>query len=91
MAQNPVRLNRKGVGKILKGDGLDLSVVNECAEKIAGGVRAELGDDVEVLVEKYTTDRGAASVTIKDSKAMQLQARTGILTRHAAAAGLEVN
>jgi hypothetical protein len=41
-------------------------------------------------VHGYTTDRGAASITVEDVRAMAWQARDGILTRAAGAVGLEV-
>jgi len=41
-------------------------------------------------VEAYTTDRGAASVMVKDGRARELQVREGLLTKAAAKVGLEV-
>ncbi|MBP5922180.1 MULTISPECIES: hypothetical protein [Streptomyces] len=83
------RLDYAGVREILKGPEIR-GVVDGLAEEIAGNVRAGLGPDVVVSVRGYTSDRGAAAITIQDVRAMAWQARDGILTRAAAAAGLEV-
>lgn len=61
-------------------------VVNAAAQNVARNVSA----DADVVVDYYTTDRAAASVTIRDPRAMLWQARDGVLTRAASAAGLEV-
>lgn len=59
------------------------------AHRIAAQVRAQ-HPDVEVVVDIYTTDRKAASVTIRDLRGRILQARHGVLTRAASSVGLEV-
>ncbi|UVT24972.1 hypothetical protein NXT08_22485 [Rhodococcus pyridinivorans] len=87
--QNTFRLDRAGVGEILKSDPVR-AMCNGVAEQVAGIVRAEVGDDVEVLVRPYTLDRAAASVVIADPEGALMQARDGNLTRAAAAVGLEV-
>ncbi|MDL9938685.1 hypothetical protein QSJ18_18215 [Gordonia sp. ABSL1-1] len=81
------RLDRKGVSFILKNRCAD--AINALAESIAEQVR-DAHDDVEVEVDEYTTDRGAAAVTIADPRGRQLQASDGALTRAAARFGLEV-
>ena len=81
-----VRLDRKGIREVLLTGFVD--EINELAEDIAANVR--LAHDVDVEVDAYTTDRGAAAVTIADARGMFLQASDGALTRAAAAAGLEV-
>ena len=83
------RLNRRGVGQILKEQ--CGPAISEVAEQVASHVRAAIDDDsIEVVVDTYTTDRGAAAVTIADNRGMEFQASDGALTRAAAAVGLEV-
>ena len=72
-------LYRKGVGEILKTEFVD--EINHLADEIGDKI-----DDDEVEVRYYTTDRGAASVTVP----AEIQATEGALTRAAAAVGLEV-
>lgn len=74
----PFRLDRKGAREILQAEFTD--EINRLAHSIGD----QCGDDVEV--RSYTTDRGAASVTVP----ALLQARDGVLTRAASAVGLEV-
>ncbi|MGI5493822.1 hypothetical protein [Microtetraspora malaysiensis] len=66
------------------------TVIEGLAEQIASTVRASVPAGAEVVVESYITDRGAAAVVVKDRAAMGWQARDGVLTRAAGAAGLEV-
>ena len=61
-------------------------IVNDAAARVAANVHV----DAEVVVDHYTTDRAAAAVTIRDLRGMLWQARDGVLTRAASAAGLEV-
>ena len=83
------RLNRRGVGEVLKQQ--CGPAINEVAEQVAAQVRASIDDDsIEVVVDTYTTDRGAAAVPIADTRGMEFQASDGALTRAAAAVGLEV-
>ncbi|MCY4726700.1 hypothetical protein NYO98_10460 [Nocardioides sp. STR2] len=87
-----VKLNRAGVGNILK-TGAVPEMVNRTASTIAAGARSRLPDDGmggEVVVERYTTDRGAAAVIVKHPRAVGLQAKYGILTSAAASAGVTV-
>lgn len=82
-----VKLDRQGIAQLLKSPAF-AAVVKHHAEAIAGDVRAHT--DAEVVVDEYTTDRAAASVTIRDVRGKLLEVRDGILTRAAAANGLEV-
>lgn len=72
-------------------------------DAIAGQVAAEIRSSIpadgegDVVAEPYdfrprgrTSDRAAASVAVRRPDARLLQARTGLLTRAAASAGLEV-
>lgn len=83
------RLDTAGVREILKGPEVR-RVVDDLAGEIAAHVRASVPDGTPVTVRGYTTDRGAATVTVQDVRAMAWQARDGILTRAAGAAGVEV-
>lgn len=78
MAKSGFRLNRKGGAEVLK----DLAAphINALARQVASAA----GGDAEV--EVYTTDRAAASVSVPAEQ----QAKDGVLTRAASAAGLEV-
>ncbi|WP_280185829.1 MULTISPECIES: hypothetical protein [Nocardia] len=80
MAQPRVRLNHQAIAKLLKSDAL-AQLANDAAIRVA----AASGSD-NVHVDRYTTDRGAAAVVVPAEE----QARDGVLTRGAAAAGLEV-
>lgn len=82
------RLDHGGVAEILK-SGPVAAVVRALAEQVAGGVRGQK-PGAEVVVDSYTTDRAAASVTIRDVRGRRWQVRDGVLTRAAAQAGLEV-
>ena len=72
------KLNYKGGGEVLKQ--ISASAVNAAARQVASGA----GPDAKV--DTYTTDRAAASVSVPAEQ----QARDGVLTRGASAAGLEV-
>lgn len=84
-----VRLDRAGVAKVLKSAGVR-DVVHDVAEKIANDVFAQKPDADAVVVDDYTTDRAASSVTIKDARGRVWQARDGVLTRAAGRQGLDV-
>ena len=72
------QLYRKGGAEVLKE--LSAPLVNDLARRVA----ATAGKDAQF--DEYTTDRAAASVSVP----AHLQAKDGVLTRAAAAAGLEV-
>jgi hypothetical protein len=84
-----VELDSAGIAQVLKSSEV-AAAVHELAEQVAGTVRNQAPDAEEVVVDDYTTDRAASSVTIKDARGRLWQARDGILTRAAAAQGLEV-
>lgn len=90
----PVRLDRRGVGAVLKSSGVRREV-DALAETVADNVRAQGltvsdGSELPVTVSSYTTDRAAAAVTITHAAGIAMQAKHGVLTKAAAAAGLEV-
>ncbi|MFE4691265.1 hypothetical protein ACFRH6_14545 [Streptomyces sp. NPDC056749] len=66
------------------------ALVDGVAEDLRARVRARLPPGTRVEIKAYTTDRGAASVTVADVRGMAWQARHGILTRSAGEAGIEV-
>ena len=99
MARNSVRLNRAGVSEILKSADMHRAV-QDLAEKVAqninnGGYTAEsAGKDspaeLHAEVEMSTTDRARASVRVNHPAALAMQARHGMFTKAASAAGLQV-
>jgi hypothetical protein len=82
-------LDAAGVREVLKGQGVR-DLVDGYAEQVADNVKALVPAGTPVEVRKYTTDRGAATVVVADVRGMAWQAKHGIVTRAAAAAGLEV-
>lgn len=87
-----VRLDSRGLDAVLHSAPVR-AAVNELAHAVANDVDAALPADLEadtVVVDDYTTDRAAASVTIRDRRGRIWEARDGVLTRAAGAAGLEV-
>ncbi len=84
-----IKLDRKGIQEILKSPGMR-KVIHEVTEKIAADVRSQLDPGTDVVVDDYTTDRAASSVTIRDAAGKLWQVRDGVLTRAAAGQGLEV-
>lgn len=81
------RLDSPGIAELLK-SGEFASAVHAAAQSIAGGIDVEAEDGV--VVDDYTTDRAASSVTIRDARGLLWQVRDGVLTRAASGAGLEV-
>lgn len=78
MATSKFRLNRKGGEQVLK------QVAAPAIHALAQQIAAQAGPDAEV--EFYTTDRAAAAIKVPAEQ----QAKDGVLTRAASAAGLEV-
>lgn len=92
-----VKLNSRGIETILKSSAVK-SEVEGLAEKVADNVRGQNIDvvgipgdiDLPVRVSVYETDRARASVMLAHPSGLAVQAKHGLLTRAAAAAGLEV-
>lgn len=80
-----LRLDHGEIAAFLK-SGPVAAIVNAAAQRVAAGVAVP----AEVVVDSHTTDRAAASVTIKDARGRLWQVRDGVLTRAASAAGFEV-
>lgn len=83
-----LELDHGGLAEVLKVN--SRAMVDEAARSIAGAVTTSHPDAEEVEIEQGTTDRARATVIVKDARAAGWQARDGILTRAAAAQGLEV-
>jgi len=84
-----LELDSAGIREVLKSDGVR-EMVDGVAEDVRARTRAKLPPGTPVQIRKYTTDRGAASVTIAHARGMGWQARDGVLTRSAQEAGAEV-
>lgn len=80
-------LDRAGVGQIAKSDGVR-RVVQRAADKVAS--HASAATDYPVTMTGRTTDRAVVDVTIAHPAGLAAQAKHGVLTRAASAAGLEV-
>jgi hypothetical protein len=93
MTRPRLELDHGGLDEVLKRT--MRGTVSGAAERIAANVRAQGrttsdGDLLPVEVSDYTTDRAASSVTISHPAGLPMQAKYGVLTQAAAAAGLEV-
>lgn len=90
-----LELDHAGIAELLKSSGIR-SLVDGAAADIAGIVEGQgqmVNNGTEalpVVVDSYTTDRHAASVTLAHPAGLAVQAKHGTLTRAAAGAGLEV-
>lgn len=84
-----LRLDTRGIREVL-GSSEVRQMVDGATADIAARVRAKVPPGTTVTSKSYTTDRGAASITIADVRAMAWQARDGVLTRSAGEAGIEV-
>lgn len=92
-----VRINPSGFDQVAKSREIRAEV-NALAERVADNARSQnvwvegVPGDVELPIEvvEQTTDRARASVQIQHPSGLAVQAKHGILTRAAAAAGLEV-
>lgn len=89
MAKVQITFDHTAWAEVLKGQDV-ADMVAEFASTVADNVRASLPAGTDVVVDRYVTDRAAASVTIRDAMGKLWQVRDGVLTRAAAAAGVEV-
>lgn len=91
MAGIDFRPDRGGYRHVLKSQEL-AAEINQLAERIAANAHhtTQAGVQLPVVVDEYTTDRAAASVTIAHPAGLAAQAKHGVLTRAAASVGLEV-
>ena len=86
---NNVKLDHAGMAELLNSDKV-AGLVKGLADRVASQVRGAVNARDGVVVDTYTTDRAAASVTIRDPRARLWQARDGVLTSAVASVGLEV-
>lgn len=84
------QLDHEGIREILNSSEVR-AMVSEVTEQIAGKARSQLGDDIEVGVEIYQTDRPVGSVAIKHPGGVGIQLKRGVLTRAAGIVGLAVS
>lgn len=84
---NAFQLDRAGVGAILKGGD-----VAGLVARVTAGVAASVSTPkpAEVVTRQGTTDRAVGQVIVADGRALKWQAENGVLTRAAAANGLQV-
>lgn len=92
-------MSHPGFAEVLKSAGVH-AAVEHATESVAanvadqgltaGGPAEESGTAIIGAVEMTTTDRAHGSVTIKHPAGLAMQAKRGVLTKAAAAAGLEV-
>lgn len=82
------RLDSAGLAEVLKSAEVR-ALIDDAAAQTANNVQAN-HPDADIAVDSYTTDRAAASVTIRDARGREWQVRDGVLTRAAASTGLEV-
>ena len=92
MAKASFRRETKGIDAFLKSAAV-ADVIYEVAHDVAVDVEQSLPARPRrgVVVDDYTSkDRAVSSVTIRDGRAKAWQAKTGVLTKAAKSAGLEV-
>lgn len=90
----PIKVDHGGFAELLKSSEMQ-QVVQETADAVASNVTSQgltvaSGGNLSVEVDTYITDRAAAAVTITHAAGLGMQAKYGVLTKAAAAAGLEV-
>lgn len=86
MSGNEFVLDQAGIREILKSAEMRREV-----DKLAQTIADNVDPQYQVLVGSQTTDRAAASVTALNMNSLADEAKLGILTRAASAAGVEVH
>lgn len=86
-----LKLDSPGILEMLQSAEVE-AVIGAVADSVAASIdeTARNGDAIPVLVETYTSDRAAASVTLAHPAGVGKEAKYGTLTGAAEAAGLEV-
>lgn len=87
-----VKLDHGGIAAVLKSAEV-AAAVREMADEVAANATSDdavLRHEVPVRVTDYTTDRAASAVTLAHPAGVPIEAKHGVLTRAAGAAGLEV-
>lgn len=95
----PIRFDPASLGAVLKGSQMQ-DAVRHVAEAIAANVDAQglvaqsgvgnVGPEIKGTVRVSVSDRARATVTIAHPAGIAMQAKHGVLTRAANAAGFEV-
>ena len=84
-----IHIDYKAVGKILKED--MRGPIDEKINEIAANAKANPDlAGAPITIQHFTTDRAGGTVNIASPAGLALQAKHGILTRAASAAGMEV-
>lgn len=84
-----IKLDHAGMKEMLQSAEV-ATAVHDLAEEVATELIGRSHPDAEIVVDDYTTDRAASSVTVKHPSALGYQAKFGMVTRAAAEVGLEV-
>lgn len=86
---SPFKRDSAGIRALLL-DSMWDAPLRAAVESVAANARAAHPDMEDDAIDAYTTDRRAMSYTVKDPRALLWQVDEGLLTRAAAAVGLEV-
>lgn len=94
MARASVRLDHKGLREVLRSAAM-LHEIADVTEAVAENARAQghsvtFGEALPVEASVILTDRAHGQVTITHPAGIGMQAKYGVLTKAAAAAGLDV-
>ncbi|MFG3715801.1 hypothetical protein [Micromonospora sp. NPDC047730] len=92
MAGVDIRLDHKGIAELLKSAEFAEAMAEKAGE-VAATVKAHQSirrHKMPVTTGAFETDRATHSVTIADPGGLPVQAKYGVLTQAATAAGLEV-
>jgi hypothetical protein len=91
MPRPKVKFDSAGVLAMLQSAGIR-KAVSDAAKRVAAGASIAAHDGaVEVVVDETTTDRAKAFVTLAHPAGLGLEAKHGVLTKAARAAGLEMS
>lgn len=90
MARFKFTLDKEGIAEILKSQEV-ADAIFDAANEVHTAVDAMVGADAAdgVVLDEYETDRAAASVTIRDVRALMWEATEGVMSKAIDAAGLE--
>lgn len=89
------KLDRKGVGRLAKSQGVT-DALHHYADPMADRVKANMSasidepDGIDVVLTDHTTDRATVGILVKHPLALLAQAQDGAMTRAASSVGLEV-
>lgn len=100
MGRGDIKLNHAGIASILKSSEMHV-LIEKVTEEVAGNVREQsiavgafkggAGEiELPVIAKVITTDRAHGSVLLAHPAGIAVQAKHGVLTKAASAAGLQV-